>query len=655
MRSRSANGSSTNRAHALEVIKMNQLSTPSLEPRLVMVPITRLDAITHGVRRTNGVSIDQLVASIEAEGLLQNLTVIKDPESPLAGAEEFENYVVIAGCRRLRALRVLVDRKKLPADYEVPCRLIDASQALSASLAENAVREAMHPADEYVAFKEMIEQGKSIEDVAARYGVTPLVVQRRLKLANVSPNLFELFRTDAMKLDQMMALTLSDDHKAQEAAWFVQNDWQRTARNIRDTLTKTELSTDCELARFVGLDEYRRAGGAVRRDLFGDQDAGYILDAKLLQSLAAAKLEAVADSVRKEGWSWVEVIPDGLDYEQRAQYSKAQPTGKRKPTDIERKRIKELTAERAAAEKKLNAAPDESACTDEQNDELTALDDRIGEIGSLLGDIDAGLNTWPPAILSKAGAIITLDGGACEIERGLVKGKLKIDKDTRDAKSETKAKEIAKGAGHTDSLVRDLSAQVGFAIAAELIAQPGMAVIALTHALALRVFYNSTGMGDPIKIAASHTSLRLGDEAGKGSPDVAKVETERKAIQALLPKKSGELLDWLRTKGNDVSRVLAYCMAVSVDAVQFKESTRPSEPLARALKLDMRPRWSATADSYLSRVSAAQILAALADAGVGKAELAKFDGLKKSELIGKAQPLLKNWVPKLMRFDQVKK
>jgi hypothetical protein len=84
-----------------------------------------------------------------------------------------------------------------------------------------------------------------------------------------------------------------------------------------------------------------------------------------------------------------------------------------------------------------------------EEDECHRLGERVNEIGSLLHEIDDGLNTWSPAILSKAGAIISLKDGTCDIERGLVKGKLKVDKDTRAAKSETKAKEIAKGGGHS--------------------------------------------------------------------------------------------------------------------------------------------------------------------------------------------------------------
>jgi hypothetical protein len=101
--------------------------------------------------------------------------------------------------------------------------------------------------------------------------------------------------------------------------------------------------------------------------------------------------------------------------------------------------------------------------------------------------------------------------------------------------------------------------------------------------------------------------------------------------------------------------VLAYCVAVSIDAVQFSEKSRA----VRTARPGAQARHAPALVGDGRFLPIARIRAAdprrLADAGVGKAELAKFDGLKKSELIGKAQPLLKNWVPKLMRFDQVKK
>lgn len=47
----------------------------------------------------------------------------------------------------------------------------------------------MHPADEFKVFEALIDEGKGVEDVAARFGVSVLTVQRRSKLSALSPKL----------------------------------------------------------------------------------------------------------------------------------------------------------------------------------------------------------------------------------------------------------------------------------------------------------------------------------------------------------------------------------------------------------------------------------------------------------------------------------
>ena len=46
----------------------------------------------------------------------------------------------------------------------------------------------MHPADEFEDFKELVEKGIPVADVAARFGVTETVVQKRLRLAGSVPS-----------------------------------------------------------------------------------------------------------------------------------------------------------------------------------------------------------------------------------------------------------------------------------------------------------------------------------------------------------------------------------------------------------------------------------------------------------------------------------
>ena len=117
----------------------------------------------------------------------------------------------------------------------------------------------MHPADQFAAFKKLIECEKSVVDIAANFRVSELTVTRRLKLASVSPRLFALYRKGAMTLEQLMQFTLTDDHKKQEPVWKAASGWQREPQQLRKVLLDTAIAASGRLAMFVGLDAYRQA------------------------------------------------------------------------------------------------------------------------------------------------------------------------------------------------------------------------------------------------------------------------------------------------------------------------------------------------------------------------------------------------------------
>jgi len=100
-----------------------------------MIALNQLVPSQANVRKTNvSAGIEELAASIEAHGLLQNLTVRASAKG---------KYEVVAGGRRLAAMKVLHRQKKLAKDFPVPCHVIDEADAGEISLAENVVRLAM--------------------------------------------------------------------------------------------------------------------------------------------------------------------------------------------------------------------------------------------------------------------------------------------------------------------------------------------------------------------------------------------------------------------------------------------------------------------------------------------------------------------------------
>src|ERR1019366_4058441 len=254
-----------------------------------IIPLNKLVPSPANVRRTGAnAGIEELAASIKAHGLLQNLQVRE------GAGNKFE---VVAGGRRLGALKLLLKKKTLTAKTPIACHVLGDEDAGEISLAENVMRMPMHPADQFEAFRALAETGKGPEDIAARFGTTAATVRQRLKLAGVSARLFAAYREDEMTLDQLMAFTVSDDHAAQEAVWTDLAQYNRSPAAIRKALTAAHVSADDKRVSLVGLDVYREAGGAIVRDLFQPAHEGYLTDAALLDRLVDETLENEAAAV----------------------------------------------------------------------------------------------------------------------------------------------------------------------------------------------------------------------------------------------------------------------------------------------------------------------------------------------------------------------
>jgi ParB family chromosome partitioning protein len=125
----------------------------------------------------------------------------------LVVAREDGRYEVVAGGRRLAAFKLLAKAKTLPRNHSVPVlvREVGAEE----SLAENMVRVALHPADQYEAFRRLELGGLGSTDIAARFGVSQRVVRQRLALGAVSPAQMQAYREGELTLAQLEAFTLT--------------------------------------------------------------------------------------------------------------------------------------------------------------------------------------------------------------------------------------------------------------------------------------------------------------------------------------------------------------------------------------------------------------------------------------------------------------
>ena len=272
------------------------------------IPFNKLVLSQSNVRRIKaGVSIEELAADIARRTLLQSLTVRPVLDNDGAETGSFE---VPAGGRRYRALELLVKQKRLARAALIPCVVRTEGIAEEDSLAENVQRAPLHPLDQFRAFLALREKDMSEEEIAAAFFISVQVVKQRLKLASVSPRLLDVYAEEGMTLDQLMAFTVNPDHERPGQVWeALQHSHTKVPYYIRRLLTEGAVRAADKRAQFVGIDAYQAAGGAVMRDLFQQDDAGWLQNPALLDRLGCEKLEREAEAEMGGGRSRLSIRP----------------------------------------------------------------------------------------------------------------------------------------------------------------------------------------------------------------------------------------------------------------------------------------------------------------------------------------------------------
>lgn len=553
-----------------------------------LIPLTQLDKSDLNVRTSfDKVAMHELQASILAHGLMQNLVVTKSKGN---------RYGVIAGGRRLAAMQALQKEGKLPKDHTVACRIADDEKASELSLAENTVREEMHPADEFDAFAALSKEHNPA-DIARRFGVTEKHVHQRMRLARVAPELMKAYRAGDLSLDAMMAFTLSDDHNHQRKVY------KATGKNpqghyVRRLMTEKSESSKGKLCKFVTLKAYVDAGGKIRADLFGSET--FLENPELLHRLAKDKLAAIAEKLKAEGWGWVETALEN-DYMFISRYGRIHP----KPTDAPKKLTDKL--------KKLQADYDkvDDACAeaDHEDDEMEAKRD---ELQAQLDELEAELqeyNKFDSQQMKSAGAYVRPDyDGKIEITRGLVSKAEEEKLNRADGKRSAEPQEK----GLSQSLLLSLQAFRLQVSQVALASKPDLAYDLLVFKACHSLISEDFGT-DGLDIKFFNKTPSMGQV--KDTP----TEKALAGIKAKLPLKwldaddESERFDAFRKlPSSQKAALLAYCVALTLEPALAPEADTEISAYDSTLALtgvELSDYWRPTADNYLSKITRDRLIA----------------------------------------------
>jgi ParB family chromosome partitioning protein len=249
-------------------------------------------------------SLEGLAASIRNDGLLQNLVV-----SPVKG--KGQHYRIVSGERRYRALKLLQERGDLAGDFAVPVEIrvsLSKDDSLRIATVENLQRQNLTPLEEAAALTKLIHRGATLDDVAARTGLSQSTIKRRIALNGLCTETRAALALGSINLSQAEAMTLGSDQMQQGILEEIERGSDFSADEIKATLLDDRPTV--ALAIFP-LERYT---GTITTDLFAEDETSYFDDGEEFLRL---QKESVAELVkhREASAAWVEVtesyrIPD---------------------------------------------------------------------------------------------------------------------------------------------------------------------------------------------------------------------------------------------------------------------------------------------------------------------------------------------------------
>ncbi|MHA7857789.1 MAG: ParB/RepB/Spo0J family partition protein [Henriciella sp.] len=268
------------------------------QPTLKTIPLSELRISKLNMRHSRKKpDVSDILPSIRECGIRQTLLVRK----------EGDHYGVVAGRRRFFALKEI--EKETGETPHVPCAIMteeDAASAIAASVIENVGRLPASEMEQYTAFKRLHDEARSVDEIAAFFGVTELLVRRVLALASLCEPIRKLYAEDEIDRETIRALTLATED--QQAEWLrlyeCEDDRAPRGRNCKAWITGgAVITTDKALFELDGYD------GQITADLFGEH--GVFNDPDTFWKAQSAAVAQRVEAYIADGWKDVLCLERG--------------------------------------------------------------------------------------------------------------------------------------------------------------------------------------------------------------------------------------------------------------------------------------------------------------------------------------------------------
>jgi ParB family transcriptional regulator, chromosome partitioning protein len=179
----------------------------------------------------------------------------------------------------------------------------DDAAAVEASLIENIQRLPMDDMDQFEAFQRLLKEGRTIEEIANTFGVTEIMVKRRLAIANLSPKIRTAYRAEEIDGETLRTLTLASKQQQKDWLLLFEDPEQHAPKGSN---LKRWLLGGSQIPTTNAIFDITNYTGEIVSDLFGEES--YFANPDTFWHLQLEAINKLKASFETNGWSRVEVM-----------------------------------------------------------------------------------------------------------------------------------------------------------------------------------------------------------------------------------------------------------------------------------------------------------------------------------------------------------